>query len=349
MECDRIRPSVSVLAAVAMVVAASFAVAPGNLHAQPAPDIVVTSPHVWQPGGSAPPYGVRLLPGASAVVELSFTNTTPVDVPRHRPRLLSPLPSGNDRAHYQFLPASDPRCGGWTPASPGSNLAYTLDVGPLPAGATIVCRWEVRRTVPGGGDLVLDVPGLTDRYLHVGAINDMEVSMEQLTPMTAGVSRVAQFRLTVRNPGPVDFLTTPRFGLCTFGSPVAPAYRPAGPEPCEVAEIFCFPPFDTRGAIRVGAVPAGQTRSCTFSLNFNAPVQQVGQFAVPTQWDLLGALGPTGNVFDPNPSNNQRAPLLTVGPAEVSLFGDRDERVALMLALGMLLVVAAWYRLRQAG
>ncbi len=40
------------------VILAMFAFALAPAKAQVAPGIVVTSPHVWQPGGSAPPHGV---------------------------------------------------------------------------------------------------------------------------------------------------------------------------------------------------------------------------------------------------------------------------------------------------
>jgi hypothetical protein len=62
-------------------------------------------------------------------------------------------------------------------------------------------------------------------------------------------------------------------------------------------------------------------------------------------------LSTTGYTFDPNPANNQLAPLLTVSPAEIGLFGDREQRFALVLVLmlGMLLAVGAWFRLRLLG
>jgi hypothetical protein len=354
MDSDRMSGLVAMRIIVALLAAASLAFKLSPAQAQVAPGIVVTSPHVWQPGGSAPPYGMRLLPGTSGVVELSFTNTTAADAPRHRPRLFLRESLLDYRTRYEILPSSDPRCGAWEPAPPetppGSSLAYTLDVGPLPAGATLVCRWDVRRSVPGGDDLVLSVPGLVGGFVHIGNIPDIEVSMTQLTPMLAGVSRAAQFRLTVSNPGPVDLLALPMFGLCQFPAWTGPAYRPDGPDPCQRAALFCFP--DTSlVAITIGTVPAGQTRSCTFAVQYDEPLRQVGQLVVPTFPARSIFLSTTGYTFDPNPANNQLAPLLTVSPAEIGLFGDREQRFALVLVLmlGMLLAVGAWFRLRLLG
>lgn len=341
MECDRITLPASELAAVAMVVAAWFTIATGDVHAQPAPDVVVTSPHVWQPGGSEPPYGVQVLPGGSADLTLVFENRGSETVPRYEFSL--PVAEGrlDVTARYPADPSIDARCGPLEriPNNSAFGGGYRSAVGPISPGAVLACSWRIRR-IADGPDLVVRAP-IVNQFIHIGTITDIEIRIEQLTPMIAGVSRSAIFSMTTVNPGAVDLVRTPSLGMCTDNlGAAAPRYMPDGPEPCAQGGLWCFM---GGSAVSVGLVPAGQYRRCTFSIQLSAPVSRLGTFPIPSQYDSSWVGSTAGNIYDPNPSNSSPRPMVTVSAESIPAFGHW---LAPLFMLASLLAAAALHRLR---
>jgi hypothetical protein len=344
MGCDRIMLPVSVQTAVAMIVAAWFTIAAGDVHAQPAPGIVVTSPHVWQPGGSAPPYGVHVLPGGSAELTLVFENRGGETVARYE----ASLPAREDRpdvtVHYPTDPSVDPRCGVLEriPNNSAFGGGYRYAVGPIPPGMTLTCSWRIRR-IADGADLALRGPGVPNQFILIGTIPDLDIRFEQLTPMIAGVSSSALFRMTVANPSVVSLVATPTWGACSESGGMGMEFRPDGPEPCQRGLFVCFGGI---ASVSVGSVPAGQQRQCTFSIWYAQPRTRVGTLQVPGRFESLGLGSAAGGVYDPNPSNSSTGPVLTVSAEGVPAFGGL---LALALTLTLFMgfgVAAAWFRLR---
>ncbi len=286
-----------------------------------------------------------MLPGGSAHVELRFANTGVMDVPAHRPTLALSDGLVDPRVHYEFLAASDDRCGAWVatpPVGPSQTIGYALNIGPLDAGSVLVCRWGVRRAATGGDDLVLLVPGLVGERVHIGTITDVASTMEQVAPMFAGASTAVEFRLTVRNPGAVDLVSSPVLGLCSesvLGS--GPFFRPGGPSPCNVAELTCF---GAGTGITAGLVAAGQQRDCSFVMVWSRPLLNVGRFPIVVHGNTRRFDSVFGQIHDPNWTNNPILTDVTVSAIEVDLFGASVHPA--LLAFWLSVLFAAMLTLR---
>ncbi|MBN8481623.1 MAG: hypothetical protein J0L88_08550 [Xanthomonadales bacterium] len=254
-------------------------------------------------------------------------------------------------SEYEFLTASDTRCAMPQMANHRSQIA----VGPLAAGETLECRWQVARSATSRNDIAfgictdVDWPAPCPQFAHVGWAPDMSLATRQVGIAREGDTEIV-VRVSARNRSEVptaprriqtecmDFANHAPFELRNDFEGACPT------APLENGCINFTGTNDERREFFVGAMAPGGETSCLLKLRLRSPLTREVSLALAFE-DFRTPLAGGGIGYDSNPANDATrigaaigggigpVPLPTGGPAA--------------WLLGIVLAVAASWRLRR--
>jgi hypothetical protein len=259
--------------------------------------------------GNAAAIIIPLARGADATFVVTVNNPTSNDIPRAYFETLQPVSwvwSG-----YLVEAMNSPLC-----SIGGGNLYFPLNsvqfsVGPISAHGSVPCSIHVHRNdsslyALGLGFQKANPPSeatLGDPVWIVGPLADLSIDTRQVKPIPLPSERVGFVEVSVTNSGPLD-VQHGDFGYCQDTASAPFVLDNEVPNGCGAAYFgpFCFSTGGPSVQFGVGALAAGQSKSCVLRVTANDPLNAPIAFPLFLVGDLQSPSGeyPT----DPDPGND---------------------------------------------